>query len=48
VVLGLAVTITDQFISVGYQLLTLFIVLSVVLLFRPHGLFAFRGSAERV
>ncbi|MGP3533978.1 branched-chain amino acid ABC transporter permease [Microbacterium sp. RD1] len=47
-VLGLAVTITDQFISVGYQLVTLFIVLSLVLAFRPHGLFAFRGTAERV
>lgn len=48
VVAGFAVTLTDQLIAPGYQLVTLFVVLTVVLLIRPHGLFAFRGTAERV
>lgn len=48
VVTGLAVTLTEQFIASGFQLVTIFVVLTVVLLRRPQGLFAFRGSAERV
>jgi branched-chain amino acid transport system permease protein len=48
VVAGLAVSATDQFLAPGYQLAALFVVLTVVLLVRPHGLFAFRGSSERV
>ncbi|MFB9384740.1 branched-chain amino acid ABC transporter permease [Pseudonocardia petroleophila] len=47
-VAGVAMTVTDQFISPGFQLTALFIVLSLVLLFRPAGLFTFRGTAERV
>lgn len=47
-VTGLAVAAAEQLIGPGYELVTLFVVLSVVLLLRPHGLFAFRGSAERV
>lgn len=47
-VTGLAVAGAEQLIGPGYDLVTLFVVLSVVLLVRPHGLFAFRGSAERV
>ncbi len=48
VVAAFAVTFTDQFITHGYQLATLFVVLTVVLLFRAKGLFVFRASAERV
>jgi branched-chain amino acid transport system permease protein len=47
-VTGLAAAAAEQLIGPGYELVTLFLLLSVVLLFRPHGLFAFRGSAERV
>ncbi|MTD12412.1 hypothetical protein GIS00_00450 [Nakamurella sp. YIM 132087] len=47
-VAGLAVSATDQFVAPGYQLTALFVVLSIVLLVRPHGLFAFRGASERV
>lgn len=47
-VTGLAVAAAEQLVGPGYELVTLFVVLSIVLLFRPNGLFAFRGSAERV
>ncbi|ODU07389.1 MAG: hypothetical protein ABS81_01125 [Pseudonocardia sp. SCN 72-86] len=47
-VAGVIMTVTDQFIVPGYHLTALFIVLSVVLLVRPSGLFTLRGTAERV
>jgi branched-chain amino acid transport system permease protein len=47
-VAGLAMTVTDQYIRPGYHLTALFVVLSLVLLVRPSGLFTFRGTAERV
>lgn len=47
-VAGVAMTVTDTFINAGYQLTTLLVVLSLVLIFRPSGLFTFRGTAERV
>jgi branched-chain amino acid transport system permease protein len=48
VVAGLAMTVTEQYIEAGYHLTSLFVILSLVLLFRPSGLFTFRGTAERV
>lgn len=47
-VTGIAVAATEQVVGPGYELVTLFLVLTLVLLVRPHGLFAFRGTAERV
>jgi branched-chain amino acid transport system permease protein len=47
-VTGLAVSAAEQVIGPGYELVTLFVVLSVVLVFRPHGLFAAGASSERV
>ncbi|WP_165521842.1 branched-chain amino acid ABC transporter permease [Micromonospora zingiberis] len=47
-VAGLAMTVTDQFIAPGFHLTTLLVILSLVLLVRPSGLFTFRGTAERV
>jgi len=47
-VAGLTMTVTDQFISPGYHLTALLVILSLVLLVRPSGLFTFRGTAERV
>ncbi|MBB6407123.1 branched-chain amino acid ABC transporter permease [Arthrobacter sp. AZCC_0090] len=48
VVAGAAATAMDTFIGPGLQLTGLFIVLTIVLTFRPNGLFTFRGTAERV
>jgi branched-subunit amino acid ABC-type transport system permease component len=47
-VAGLAMTVSEQYIEAGYHLTSLFVILSLVLLFRPSGLFTFRGTAERV
>lgn len=48
VVAGFAMTITEQHIASGFHLTSLFVLLSLVLLVRPSGLFTFRGTAERV
>lgn len=48
VVAAFAVTFTDQFLTHGMQVVTLFVVLTVVLLVRSRGLFTVRGTAERV
>jgi branched-subunit amino acid ABC-type transport system permease component len=47
-VAGVAMTLTDKFFAPGYHLTALFVLLSLVLLVRPSGLFTFRGTAERV
>lgn len=47
-VAAVATTISDQFVATGFQMTALLIVLSVVLLVRPNGLFSFRGTAERL
>jgi branched-subunit amino acid ABC-type transport system permease component len=48
VVVGFAMTITDQHIASGYHVTSLFVILSLTLLVRPRGLFTLRGTAERV
>ncbi|MER7282706.1 branched-chain amino acid ABC transporter permease [Dactylosporangium sp. NPDC000244] len=48
VVAGFVMTLTDQHIAAGYHLTSLLVILSLVLLVRPTGLFTFRGTAERV
>jgi len=47
-VAGLAMTFTEQYIKAGYHLTATFVVLFLVLLVRPRGLFSFRAAAERV
>jgi branched-chain amino acid transport system permease protein len=48
VVAGFVMTFAEQHIAAGYHLTSLFVILSLVLLVRPTGLFTFRGTAERV
>ncbi|MDQ7907485.1 branched-chain amino acid ABC transporter permease [Phytohabitans sp. ZYX-F-186] len=45
---GIGMTLTDEYIQTGYHLTALFVILSLVLVVRPQGLFTFRGTAERV
>jgi branched-chain amino acid transport system permease protein len=48
VVAGFVMTVTEQYIASGFHLTSLFVILSLVLLVRPTGLFTFRRTAERV
>jgi branched-chain amino acid transport system permease protein len=48
VVAGFAMTVTEQYVASGFHLTSLFVILSLVLLVRPAGLFTFRRTAERV